>query len=143
MIPGPRRLLLAALSGVFACAASSLLIAPGAESDEFRAGPIIVSEPFVLETAPGAESAAAYMRIENSGAEADRLVSATVEIAARAEIEEASDAGGMTEVRVLKDGLEVPPDGILQLRPGSYRLRFSGLARELKEGSPRSAHHLR
>jgi protein SCO1/2 len=118
----------------FAAALSFVLVPCCATSAEFRAGSIVVSEPFVLEPAPGAESAAAYMRIENAGEEADRLVAATAEMAAEAAIEEATDTRGMTEVRRLEDGLDVPPGRILQLRPGSYRLLFSGLTRELEEG---------
>ncbi len=107
---------------------------PGSGEPAFRVGSLRIAEPFTLATEPDAKSAAGYMRIENGGSESDRLVSATVEIAVRVEIQEAADVAGMTDVRMLEDGLEVPPGGTLQLRPGSYRVLFRGLKRQLKEG---------
>ncbi len=104
------------------------------EAAAFRAGRLRIAEPFTLATEPGAKSAAGYMRIENSGSESDRLLSATAEITPRVEIQETKDTGGMLDVRLLDGGLEVPPGVTLQLRPGSYRLLFRDLDRQLKEG---------
>ena len=42
--------------------------------------------------------------------------------------------GGVTEAHALGDGLEVPAAGSVHLVPGSYRLLFRELSRQLKEG---------
>ncbi len=95
---------------------------------------VSVTNPFALATGPGATSAAAYMTIENSGGEADRLLSATVEVAGSVALEEATAVEGVTKARALEDGLEIPANTTVTLRPGSYRLMFLDLKQPLTEG---------
>jgi protein SCO1 len=101
---------------------------------EFHVGLLVIAEPFTLATEPGAKKAAGYMRIENAGGEGDRLLSGTASVAESVAIEETNVAGGMNSVTQLAGGLEIPANGSVQLRPGSYRLVFQGLSRQLKEG---------
>ena len=133
-----RRLLPAALVAALLVGAAAYLTferrQPGNAELAFRVGSLRIAEPFTLATEADAKSAAGYMRIENGGSDSDRLVSATAEVAARVEIQEAVDVAGMTDVRMLEDGIEVPSGGMLQLRPGSYRLLFRDLDRQLNEG---------
>ncbi len=133
-----RRLLPAAVVAVLLAGAAgylSLKSPNGAEpSAKFRAGPLVIADPFSLATQPGAKTAAGYMSIENSAGESDRLLSATVEIAERVELQETGVVDGVTEARALEGGLEVPAAGSVHLVPGSYRLLFSELSRQLKEG---------
>jgi protein SCO1 len=133
-----RRLLPAALAAVvLAGAAVYLSVVPreaGKEATAFRVGSLRIAEPFTLATEPGAKTAAGYMRIENGGSEGDRLLSATVEIAPSVLIQEAANIAGVTNVHAVEEGVDVPAGGTLQLRPGSYRLLFRGLDRQLNEG---------
>ncbi len=132
-----RRLLPAAIVAVLLVGAAgyfALNRPPGEQTTSFRSGSLVVAEPFVLATQPGAQYTAGYMRIENGGSEGDRLVSGTVEVAARVEIEEGEAKGGVTSVHPLQDGLAIPPGGRVQLRPGSYQLHFADLSRPLREG---------
>ncbi len=138
MRPTVRRLLPAALVAVLLAGVGIYLAfdrrQPTEDGAAFRVGALRIAEPFALATEPVANSAAGYMRIENGGSEADRLLAATVEIAPRVEIQEATAAGGMSDVRALENGVEVPAGATLQLRPGSYRLMFRELSRQLEEG---------
>ena len=128
----PAALVAAILGGVAGTLAVSRLRAEQSAA-EFRAGALTIAEPFTLATDPDQTSAAGYMRIENSGGEGDRLISATADVADRVEIQEATDVGGVKEVHRL-DEVDVPPASTVQLRPGSYRLLLVGLSRQLNEG---------
>ena len=82
----------------------------------------------------GAEVATGYLTIENDGAEPDRLVSATAEIAGHTGIHQMSMANGVMKMRELTEGLPVPAGGSVALEPNSYHLMFTDLKEPLKEG---------
>jgi copper(I)-binding protein len=104
---------------------------------EFKAGDIEIVHPWSRATPEGAKVAAGYMTIMNNGAEPDRLVSVSGDIAGRTEIHEmAVDAQGVMTMRPLADGLEVPAGGSVELKPGSFHIMFMDLKRGAKEGEP-------
>jgi copper(I)-binding protein len=98
------------------------------------AKPVHVEQPWARATPPGAKVAGAFATIENHGATPDRLVSATAEIAGRVEIHEMAVTDGVMTMRPLADGLPVPADGSVELKPGSYHLMLMDLAGPLKDG---------
>src|SRR5690606_8907530 len=114
----------------FAAAAALLfLFAVPASAHDYTAGDIAIGHPFSREAPAGAKVAAGYLTLKNNGTEADRLVSATAEIAGRAEIHEmAVDAKGVMTMRPV-EGVEVPAGGEVALKPGSYHLMFLDLTR--------------
>jgi len=133
-----RRLLPGALPAVvLAGAAVYFAINPPRQVPQhaaFRAGKLTIDGPFLLAAAPDADSAAAYMTIKNGGREGDRLVSGTLDIAERVEIQATDVRDGVTEMEPLPNGVEIPAAGAVTLRPGSYRIMLSRLRRQLKEG---------
>lgn len=82
----------------------------------------------------GAQVATGYLTIENDGAEPDRLVSATAEIARHTGIHQMSMVDGVMKMRELTEGLPVPADGLVKLEPNSYHLMLTNLKEPLKEG---------
>jgi len=98
------------------------------------AGVVHVAQPWARATPPGAKVAGAFAVIENHGSTPDRLVSATAEIAGRVEIHEMAVTDGVMTMRPLPDGLPVPADGSVELKPGSYHLMLMDLAGPLKDG---------
>ncbi len=98
------------------------------------ASPVHVEQPWARATPPGAKVAGAFATIENHGSTPDRLVSATADVAARVEIHEMAVTDGVMTMRPLADGLPVPADGSVELKPGSYHLMLMDLAGPLKEG---------
>lgn len=102
---------------------------------DFKVGDIEIDHPWSRATPEGAKVAAGYVVIKNHGSAADRLVSATGEIAGRTEIHEmAVDAQGVMTMRPLGGGLEIPADGQVELKPGSFHIMFLDLQRGAKEG---------
>lgn len=91
---------------------------------EFTAGSITIGHPWSREAPEGAKVAAGYLKLKNTGSEADRLVSASGEIAGRTEIHEmAVDDKGVMTMRPV-DGVEIPAGGEVALEPGSFHLMF-------------------
>jgi hypothetical protein len=108
--------------------------APSLSAHEIKAGALTIVHPWARATPPGAKVAGGYLTVENAGAEPDRLVAATVEIAGRAEIHEMAVVDGIMKMRPLRNGVEIPAGGSVALEPGSYHMMFMDLTRPLKEG---------
>ena len=102
---------------------------------EFKVGDVEIVHPWSRATPEGAKVAAGYLELKNDGAEPDRLVSATGEIAGKTEIHEmAVDAGGVMTMRPVPGGLEIPAGGEVELKPGSFHIMFMDLKQGAKEG---------
>jgi periplasmic copper chaperone A len=115
--------------------ALGLALAVGqALAHDFKAGSLTIGHPWARATPPGAKVGGGYLTIENTGAEPDRLVAATVEIAGRAELHEMAVVDGVMKMRPLEAGIEVPASGSVELKPGSYHLMLMDLKQPLKEG---------
>jgi len=102
---------------------------------EFKVGEMEIEHPWSRATPQGAKVAVGYVVVINHGDAADRLVSATGEIAGKTEIHEmAVDANGVMTMRRLSDGLEIPAGGQAELKPGGVHIMFMDLLRPAKEG---------
>lgn len=101
---------------------------------EFKAGDIEVGHPWSRVTPAGASVAGGYFTLENEGTAADRLVSATAEIAGKTEIHEMSVKDGVMTMRALPDGIAVPAGAKVAFAPGGYHLMFLGIKAPLTEG---------
>jgi len=78
----------------------------------------------------------AFMLIENSTGTADRLASASVseDIASVVEIHETTlDENDVMQMRPV-DGIEVPANGNVELKPGSYHIMLIDLQKALNPG---------
>jgi copper(I)-binding protein len=122
------RLTLAAAVGLAAVALSPVL------AQEYKAGPIKIEAPWIPATPAGAEVAAGYLKIENTGQEPDRLIGGSTAIAGKFEIHEMKMEGSVMKMRELPKGLEVRPGRSVELKPGSYHLMLTDLKRPAKEG---------
>jgi copper(I)-binding protein len=77
---------------------------------------------------------AAYLTIQNTGAEADRLTGAETDVAQVVEIHEVKDVDGVMQMSPLKDGLEIPAGETVELKPGGYHIMYAGLKEDLTVG---------
>jgi copper(I)-binding protein len=108
--------------------------APAALAHEFKRGALEIIHPWARATPGGAKVAAGYVVIRNEGAEPDRLVSATAEVAGAAMIHEMAVSDGVMTMRMVADGVAIPAHGEIALKPGSYHLMLEDLKQPLKEG---------
>ena len=116
-----------------ACAAAVLLAGPAAAARIYNKGLIQLRNPWTRATPPGAEVAAGYVEIRNSGKEADRLVAASSPAAARVELHVMSRDGGVMKMRE-SAGFEMPPRKHLTLKPSGPHLMLVGLKQPLLKG---------
>lgn len=100
---------------------------------EFIKGMITVSSPWSRATASGAKVAGGYLEIKNTGDEADKLLSINVDIADKTEIHEMSMDNGVMKMRKI-DGIDIPAQSAVVLKPGSFHVMFFGLKAPLQEG---------
>jgi copper(I)-binding protein len=117
----------AALVGALGC--------PPAQSQEIKAGDLVISQPWSRAAPKGAETASAYLTIENKGAAADRLVGATTDIAEKIQVEQVNSTGGALAVNPVEAGLAIAPGDKVVLAPGGYRLGLVNLKSAMKKGT--------
>jgi copper(I)-binding protein len=86
-----------------------------------------------MQTADSGE-AAGFVTLTNRGPEADRLVAASSPLAARTEIWGIKVAGAVLRMRPLENGLQLPVEMAIELKPRGYHLFFRGLAKPLLRG---------
>lgn len=77
---------------------------------------------------------AAYLTITNNGDEADRLVSATTDMAEAVEIHEVAMDNNVMEMSPLHDGLEIPAGEQVSFEPSGYHLMLIGITESLITG---------
>lgn len=105
-----------------------------ASAQEFKAGSIVINQPWSRATVSSAKVGAGYMTITNTGTEADRLTGGTLPQAGRVEIHEMRIVDDVMKMRPLAKGLEIKPGETVTLKPGGYHVMFMQLKEPFKEG---------
>jgi copper(I)-binding protein len=121
------------------CATAALFLLacalPGtAAAAEYKAGPLTIQDPWSRATPDGAKVGAGYLTVVNTAAE-DHLVAAEAPaVAGRVELHEGGMKDGVMTMRHLPEGMTVPANGTLTLKPRSFHIMFMDLKRPLKQG---------
>jgi len=118
---------------LFTLALAFALGSAPALAQEFKAGDIVVEKPWARATPKGAEVGSGYLAIRNKGAAPDRLTGGTADFAT-VEIHQMSSENGVSQMRQLKDGLNIPAHDSVGLSPGGYHLMFTHLTHPLAKG---------
>jgi copper(I)-binding protein len=116
--------------------AAAATLAETAADTVYKVGPLVIEAPWTRATPGGAQVGGAYLKITNTGAEADRLVGGSLPIATAVEVHEMSMTDGVMKMRKLERGLEIKPGQTVELKPGGYHLMFTGLRQALQQGRP-------
>lgn len=96
--------------------------APAAEAAVVEQAGIAIEAPWVRQPPPSAQVAAGYLRIDNPGPDADRLVAVETDAAGHVEIHEMEEVEGVMRMREMAGGVDVPAGGHVELEPGGYHL---------------------
>ena len=102
----------------------------------FKVGPLVIEAPWARATPGGAQVGGGYLKITNTGAEADRLIGGSLPTATSVEVHEMSMTDGVMRMRKLEKGLEIKPGQTVELKPGGHHIMFMGLREGLKQGQP-------
>ena len=100
----------------------------------YNVGSLKIEQPWARATPGGAKVAAGYMKIINSGAQADRLIGGSLPQAGRFEVHEMKMVNGVMEMRPITGGLEIASGQTVELKPGGYHVMFMDLKSPLKQG---------
>lgn len=122
---------------VFSAALAAILTlsAPAfAQDGTTHLGPINISQPFSRATLPNAPVGGGFMTIENTGDQADRLVSVTSPASPDVQIHEMAMQGDVMKMRKLSDGLPIGAGETVTLAPGGLHLMFMGITQRFVEG---------
>jgi copper(I)-binding protein len=139
-----RSVLLTLLVGTLLGCGSQAPAGPRIRVEEPWSRPAVAMEGVSGHVGSGQESAgmapsqggtgAVFMKLVNEGRAAERLVGAETDVAAVVEIHESRMEGDVMTMVFLPDGLEIPAQGEVLLKPGGYHLMLIGLQRDLKQG---------
>ena len=124
--------LILTLAAAAALSVSSL--AAMAEHAAVKAGNLEITMPWTRATLEGQPAGGGFLTIENKGAEADKLLSASSPLSPMTQVHEMKMDGDTMKMAELKDGLEIPAGAKVELKPGSYHVMFMGLTTGIKEG---------
>jgi copper(I)-binding protein len=108
-----------------ACGAPS---GPSVKAEDVWARPALASQ----EGSGRVGTGAVFMRLVNSGREADRLVGGSTDAAKIIEIHQTVIEGDLVRMQMLPGGVEVPARGEVLLEPGSYHIMLFDLQRDLE-----------
>ncbi|GAA6182558.1 copper chaperone PCu(A)C [Shimia sp. NS0008-38b] len=98
-------------------------------------GTISVNDAYARVATKISKSGAAFMIIENTGTEDDRLVSVSSDVAKRTELHtHKEDTNGNMQMIHVEDGFVVPAGGMHGLARGGDHVMFMGLMRGLEHG---------
>ncbi|TCM84603.1 copper chaperone PCu(A)C [Rhodovulum steppense] len=96
---------------------------------------IEIHDPYARASTMMSQSGAAFMVLVNTGAEEDRLVSATSDVAERVELHtHEADANGVMRMVEVEEGFAIPAGGSHALKRGADHVMFLGLTRPLAQG---------
>jgi len=118
----------------FFFAAGFCLAVSAASAADYKAGSLDISDPWSRATPKGASVAAGYMTIKNSGSSPDRLISGSSDVSSKFEVHVMKMENGIAKMRPVKDGLEIKPGEVVELKPGSLHVMFTGLKKPLNAG---------
>ena len=123
-----RRTLTALATAISFTLAATLALAPGASASN-----VMVTKAYARASAtPTAEAGAAYVSLMAHG-EADRLLVVSSPAAKMAALHKTVEEDGVMKMEHV-DALEIPANGMLEMKPGGYHIMLMGLAQPLKEG---------
>ena len=92
---------------------------------------IKIKHGWIRATPPSAKMSAAYMMIENTGDQADRLIAASSPICEVTEIHTVIKENGMMKMRPV-EFIEIPAKGMVKLKMGGYHVMFIRLKQQPK-----------
>lgn len=94
----------------------------------------VTGEAYARPTVAGQSQGGAFLTLHNDSAQANKLLSASTNIAARSELHTHINDNSVMRMRKVENGLTIPAHGDLELKPGSYHIMFFDLKHPLKEG---------
>jgi len=100
-------------------------------ADGIKFNQLEIDDAWIKETPPNHPMTGGYLKIENDGNTADVLIGVSADFAMKSEIHEMKMEGDVMKMRPLENGLVIPADGEIYLKPGGYHLMFMKLKQQM------------
>ncbi len=113
-------------------AAAATLVALPARARDYTAGDLAIMHPWT-RAAGASANGAAFMRLRNTGAQPDRLISASTPAARVVELHTMIRDGDVMRMRPVTD-IAVAPGQTVELRPGGFHVMLIGLTGPMAQG---------
>lgn len=97
------------------------------------AGDIEIKDAWSKASIGQVPNGAAFFTVVNSG-DADRIVGVRSDLAEKTELHTNIMENNIMKMRQVEGGIDVPMDGEVQFKPGSYHVMMIGLKNPLEEG---------
>ena len=117
----------AALALFIACAGP-------APAHDYKIGDLEIEHPHVSATTANSLSAAGYFGVTNTGSAPDRLLGFAAEGATLTLHLSQVDDNGVATMKMLPDGIDLPPGETVILAPGALHVMFTGMTAPLVAG---------
>ncbi len=105
-----------------------------AQPHEFTSGSLTIDHLWSTPTIGNAPNSAAYLKITNGGDTPDRLMGVKSDVAKRVQLHMVKMDGSIMRMRAAKDGIAVPANTSVELKPGGFHIMLMGLSRKLTAG---------
>lgn len=112
----------------------SLLSLADAHAHEVKVGDLVIGHSWARQSPMGADVAAGYMTITNTGKVDDRLVKATAAITATVQLHEMKMEGDVMKMAEIPGGIVIPAGATIELKPKSLHIMFMDLQAPVMEG---------
>jgi len=103
-----------------------------AAAQDTKIGDLLIASPWARATPGAAPTGAVYLRIENHGADGDKLVAAATPIADRVMLHTHVVENGVAQMRPV-DGIDVAAGATAELKPGGFHIMLMDLHQPLRK----------
>ncbi|WP_024301035.1 copper chaperone PCu(A)C [Pseudogulbenkiania sp. MAI-1] len=111
-----------------------ILLALPALAHHYVLGSLRIGHPWSRAMPAMMSSGAVYLKLDNQGKTADRLLAVSTPRAASAELHQHLNDKGVMRMRAVTEGIELPPGQTITLAPGGLHIMLMGLTAPLKAG---------
>ena len=111
---------------LFWCCSASI-----ARAHDIIAKDLAITHPWVRATPKGSTLTAGYVKIQNTGKEADKLIGASMTGAGKGELHTTIVEDGIAKMRPLADGVVIGPGETIEFKPSGSHIMFTGLSTAL------------
>jgi periplasmic copper chaperone A len=119
---------------IIAGLAAALVLSGTAWADDYSQGSLKIGHPYARVTVPMQPAGAAYLTLENTGRQPDRLLGAASPLAQSVEIHTMTMAGDVMKMRSV-DSIALPPAAKVVMQPGEgAHFMLLGLKQPLTSG---------
>jgi copper(I)-binding protein len=103
---------------------ASMFAATDSNAHELKVGDLVISHLWSRQSPMGMDVSAGFMTITNNGATADKLISATADIAPKVQLHDMKMEGDVMKMFEVEGGIPVPAGATVELKPRSLHIMF-------------------